>query len=123
MQGESLGRHLRGEKLRARTSPRPIPLELAADNIQPPRRGVVVGDYKLVRYGAGKGYKHHLFNLKSDPGERRDLSKTEPQTLARMQMTLDKTFDRFDTIAPYGGMKLKGGGRASGSKGPTVAAR
>jgi arylsulfatase A-like enzyme len=96
-------------------------LELAADNIQPARRAVVSGDYKLIRFGEKSGAPEKLFDLASDPGEKKDLAKTQPDKLKEMSALLDSSFEKLPIVEPFGGMKLKGGGEANGPKGPTVA--
>jgi len=48
------------------------------------------GDYKLVK--AGLNEPTMLVNLKTDPGERTDLSKAEPEKAAELQAA----FDRWD---------------------------
>jgi len=53
----------------------PIICELTEDSHNPPRRAVILGDYKLIVI---KERKFQLYNLKTDPGEEKDLAKTEP---------------------------------------------
>ncbi len=99
----------------------PIVLELAADNIQPARRAIVSGDYKLIRFGEKRGAPEKLFNISKDPGEKQDLSKSEPDKLTEMRGLLDETFKKIPSVEPFGGMKLKGSGSANGPRGPEVA--
>jgi arylsulfatase len=48
------------------------------------------GDWKAVRRKLKKGDKAiEIYNLVSDPGERTDLSSTQPEVLARMQALLE----------------------------------
>lgn len=96
-------------------------LELAADNIQPARRAIISGNYKLIRFGEKSGAPEKLFDLSSDPGEKKDLSKDQPDKLKEMRTLLDSSFDKLPIVEPFGGMKLKGGGNANGPKGPEVA--
>jgi hypothetical protein len=43
------------------------------------------GDYKIVINGAGQGETAwHLFNIKADPGESRDLAGEQPELLSEM---------------------------------------
>jgi len=94
----------------------PIAVELSEDSHNPPRRAVIQGDYKLTVYG--KGWKYLLFDLKKDPGELEDLSKKQPDKLAEMKQVFQKKFDEIGFVEPYGGMKLKEGGKANGPTGP-----
>ncbi|MCC6903237.1 MAG: sulfatase [Polyangiaceae bacterium] len=116
--GESLVPEIDGKS----AQPKPVVLELCADNVQPARRAVVSGDWKLIRFGDKAG-PEKLFNLKSDPGEKKDLAKSEPEKLSEMRGLLDSQFAKLPTVTPHGGMKLKGGGVADGPLRPELAAR
>jgi len=116
--GESLVPEIDGKP----GSEKPVVLELTADNVQPSRRAVVSGDYKLLRFGEGNG-PEKLFNLKTDPSEQKDLSKAEPAKLAELRALLDKKFAALPRVQPHGGMKLKGGGTADGPLRPELAQR
>jgi choline-sulfatase len=96
-------------------------LELAADNIQPARRAIISGNFKLIRFGEKSGAPEKLFDLSSDPGEKKDLSKDQPDKLKELRALLDSSFAKLPIVEPFGGMKLKGGGDANGPKGPEVA--
>jgi len=115
-EGQSLVPEIDGKTIPAK----PVVLELAADNIQPARRAVVSGNWKLIRFGDRTG-PEKLFNLTDDPGEKKDLSKSDPDKLTEMRALLDRTFADIPTVAPHGGMKLKGGGTANGPMGPVLA--
>jgi len=116
-EGQSLVPEIDGKTAKEK----PVVLELAADNIQPARRAIVSGDWKLIRFGDRSG-PEKLFNLADDPAEKKDLAKSNPDKLAEMRGLLDRTFANIPTVAPHGGMKLKGGGTANGPMGPVVAA-
>jgi len=116
--GESLVSEMDGKPGKAK----PIVLELTADNVQPSRRAVVSGDWKLIRFGDRSG-PEKLFDLKTDPGEQKDLAKSEPAKLGEMRALLDAEFARLPRVQPHGGMKLKGGGVADGPMRPELAAR
>jgi arylsulfatase A-like enzyme len=100
---------------------RPIVLELAADNIQPARRAIISGSFKLIRFGEKSGAPEKLFDLSADPAEKKDLAREQPEKLKEMRALLDSTFAKLPVVEPFGGMKLKGGGDANGPKGPEVA--
>ncbi len=116
--GESLVPMLEGKPGKVK----PVVLELTADNVQPARRAVVSGDWKLIRFGDKTG-PEKLFHLKTDPGEQKDLAKTEPEKLSELRALLDSQFAKLPRIQPHGGMKLKGGGVADGPMRPELAAR
>ena len=94
----------------------PIISELTEDSHNPPRRSVIQGDYKLII--VGNGYKHYLFNLKSDPEELKDLSKDEPAKLDEMKALAKGIWEKLPVVEPAGGNKLKEGGTARGPTGP-----
>jgi arylsulfatase A-like enzyme len=117
-QGKSLVAELRGESA---GSSRTIALELCPDNVQDGRRAIVRGKHKLIRWGSGAGYRQALFDLAADPGEKKDLSKADPELLAEMTRALDETFAKIPSVTPYGGMTLKGAGKANGPRKPELA--
>lgn len=94
----------------------PIILDLPNDTNNERRRAIIDGDYKLIVFG--NGWKHVLFNLKKDPGEKNDLSHSEPDKFERMEKLEKATFDQLPVILPYGGIKIKGGKTANGPMGP-----
>jgi arylsulfatase A-like enzyme len=47
-------------------------------------KALISGDYKLLNTAAKGGGKTHLFNLKKDPGETTDLSKSEPEVFKEL---------------------------------------
>jgi choline-sulfatase len=94
----------------------PIYLELTEDSHNPPRRAIIRGDYKLI--WSGPGDKFQLFNLTSDPGEEKELSKSEPEKLKDMALGYHAFWDKLPIVEPYGNMKLHDGGVARGPTGP-----
>lgn len=114
-QGQSLVPEIYGAEPKPRAA---LALELAEDTNNPARRSVVSGDYKLIVFGVGGPKK--LFDLKSDPGEEKDLAKQEPAKLAEMSKLLDETFSQIPSIEPYGGAKLSSGKVANGPRGPAA---
>ncbi len=117
--GRSLVPALRGEVL----PPRDVVLELAADNVQPPRRALVSGHHKIIRFGERAGAPEKVFDLRADPLEKHDLSRSDPELAERLSARLDIAFGQLPVVDPYGGMKLKNGRAANGPMRPTVASR
>lgn len=95
----------------------PIYLELAEDTHNPPRRALLLGDYKLI--WSGNADKFQLFNLAKDPGENQDLSKSEPERLQELVLAYRAFTSKLPMLQPYGNMKLREGGAARGPTGPT----
>jgi arylsulfatase A-like enzyme len=106
---------LRGAKP---ASHEPIVLDLPADSNNPPTRAIIQSDWKLIRDMAASRYR--LFDLTSDPGERKDLAEVRKHAAKFKEMTAlyEKTWGAIEVVKPYGGNKLVGGGRANGKKGP-----
>jgi choline-sulfatase len=102
-------------------APKAMAFELTADNVQEARRAVISGGYKLIRFGGGRGQREALFDLEKDPFEKNDLARSDPARLEQMRGVLEETFAKIPSVAPYGGMKLKGGGTANGPMKPTIA--
>jgi choline-sulfatase len=98
-----------------------ILLELTEDSHNPQRSAVLAGDYKLIVHDAGSVYQ--LYNLKDDPGEERDLAKSQPDKLAEMKQVYSRTYAGIPRLEPYGGMKLKSGRAARGPTGPSAASK
>ncbi|HWZ88460.1 MAG TPA: sulfatase, partial [Polyangiaceae bacterium] len=93
----------------------PIVCELTEDSHNPPRRAVILGDYKLIVI---KERKFQLYDLSKDPGEETDLAETEPDKLDEMKKVYTGIYDKMPVIEPYGGVDLKEGGVARGPMGP-----
>jgi choline-sulfatase len=93
----------------------PIVLDLPEDHDNPERRAIISGDHKLIARSDGS---FQLYDLKQDPGELIDLAKKQPETLAAMKKLYTETVAKMDVVAPFGGMKLKSGKRATGPTGP-----
>ncbi|HMR11639.1 MAG TPA: sulfatase, partial [Polyangiaceae bacterium] len=105
---ESLVAEIRG----AEAKPRPVLLDLPADSNNPERRALISGDHKLLVYG--NDWKFSLYDLKNDPGELKDLAKSEPDKLAEMKQRYQEVWGSVVKVKPYGGNKLMGGGVANG---------
>lgn len=106
--GESLVAELGG----GAPKERPVLLDLPADSNNPERRALISGDYKLLVFGAD--WRFDLYDLKNDPGEKKDLAKSAPDKLAEMKALYQKLWGSLTKVKPYGGNKLEGGGTASG---------
>ncbi len=111
-QGKSLAPELYGA---APESREPILLELAEDSHNPPRRALISDKWKLIDFGRER---YQLFDLEADPGETQDLAARHPNELAMMKRALAAKYETLPTIAPYGGGKLREGGKADGPTGP-----
>jgi arylsulfatase A-like enzyme len=94
----------------------PIYLEMSEDTHNPPRRALIQGDYKLI--WSGPRDKFQLFNLSQDPGEEKELSKSEPDQLKTQIAAYRAFIEKLPMVEPYGHMKLKEGGTARGPTGP-----
>ncbi len=93
----------------------PVVLDLPEDANNPQTRAIVRGSMKLIVYGKARS---ELYDLAQDPGELHDLSKSEPEKLARMKAEFDKTWSQIPFVQAYGGMKLHDGATADGPMGP-----
>ena len=113
-QGRSLVPELRGGVADSRE---PILCELAEDSHNPPRKAAIQGRLKLIEFERGR---RALYDIVADPGETRDLSEAEPAELAAMKEVLEKSFGALGSFAPFGGVKLREGGRANGPLGPSA---
>jgi hypothetical protein len=111
-QGRSLVPELYGA---APDSREPILCELPEDSHNPPRRAVIQGPLKLLEFERGRTA---LYELSRDPGELVNVAKERPEDFAKMKHTLTTSFDALGSFAPYGGGKLREGGRADGPVGP-----
>lgn len=111
--GEFAGKSL-VEELYGREKPeqRPVILDLPADSNNPRVRALIDGDYKLMVYD--KGWRKDLFNLKTDPGEKKDLAKVEPERFKQMVELFESTWANIKQVQPHGGNKLKDGSVANG---------
>jgi choline-sulfatase len=112
--GKSLRPELTGQETPKNREP--IYLEMTEDSHNPPRRAVIRGDYKLI--WSGPGDKFQLFKLSVDPGEEKDLSKSDPENLKEMVAAYHAFWDKLPMLEPYGNMKLREGGTARGPTGP-----
>ena len=58
-----------------------------------------VGKWKWVDMGSRGG---GLYNLEDDPGEKKDLSASEPEALAMVKARLGKWLETMDAAEPRG---------------------
>lgn len=91
--------------------PRPVMIDLPRDDLQDRRRAVIDSGWKLISFGDDR--RQQLFHLAEDPGEEKDLAKSNPEQLARMQAVLKRLDAEIPTVPVSGGVNLKGapGGR------------
>ncbi len=95
-----LGQSLVPELFGAKAEPRPVLVDLPRDTGNMRRHGVIHGDYKLLAFGDG-GYTRRLFNLKADPGELKDLAKTAPEEMAKMEKVYAETWGKLKLVRPH----------------------
>jgi arylsulfatase A-like enzyme len=107
-----VGKSLVGELRGGPAEPRPVLLDLPADSNNPERRAYIEGKMKLLVFG--NDWRFDLYDLESDPGETKNLAKTDPTELARMKAAYQKLWSPLSKVKPYGGNALEGGGKASG---------
>jgi choline-sulfatase len=93
----------------------PIVLDLPEDSHNSQTRAIVRGTTKLIVYGKNR---YELYDLAADPGELKDLSKSEPEKLSAMKAEFDKVWAGIPFVESYGGMKLHDGTTAKGPMGP-----
>jgi choline-sulfatase len=94
----------------------PIVLDLPEDSHNPEVRAIVLGKLKLIVYGK---VRSELYDIEADPGELKDLAKSQPEDLARMKAEFEKAWAKIPKVESYGGMKLREGKTANGPTGPT----
>ena len=111
---EFVGESLVPEMFGAEAKPRPVLMDLPADSNNPERRALVSGKYKLLVFG--RDWRFDLYDLDADPGEKKDLDKTDKPKLEEMKALYEKVWGAVPKVKPYGGNKLMGGGRASGPR-------
>jgi arylsulfatase A-like enzyme len=92
-----------------------IVLDLPADSHNPAVRAIVRGNKKLISYA---DFRYELYDLETDPDEKTDLSRTDGDLLADMKAEYRKIVEAMPIVAPYGGNKLREGGKANGPMGP-----
>jgi choline-sulfatase len=107
-----MGKSLVPELFGAAPARRPVLLDLPADSNNPERRALIHGDYKLLVFGNDSRFD--LYNLKTDPAEKNNLAKTEPERLAELKALYRDVWSKVPSVKPFGGNKLTGGGIANG---------
>jgi arylsulfatase A-like enzyme len=88
MDGVSFAGLLKGEKMHSREAIYWHFPHYSNHGLQSPGGAVRAGDYKLIEYFENGTLQ--LFNLKTDPGEQRDLIHEDPQTAQRLQRLLSQ---------------------------------
>ena len=64
----------------------------------PPASAIREGDYKLIEFLEGP--RVEIFNLKDDPGEQRNLARTEKRKLVEMRARLRQWRSAVDAAMP-----------------------
>ena len=93
----------------------PILCELSHDSHNPPRRALINGRYKIIEFERGR---RELYDLAEDANENVDLANQRPAEFSEMKRLLEERFGALPSVAPFGGTKLREGGRANGPEGP-----
>ncbi|QDT68730.1 Arylsulfatase precursor [Planctomycetes bacterium MalM25] len=69
----------------------------------PPSASVLRDEWKLIRlfYAGGEGeHRWKLFNLREDPGERRDLTAERPELVAELDALIEQHLKESDAVLP-----------------------
>lgn len=111
-----VGVSLKDELMGAPAKERPVLLDLPKDTNNPERRAIIYGDYKLLVFE--NGWRTDLYNLETDPEEKTNLAKEQPEKLAEMRSLFDAEWGKYQRILPFGGNDLRGGGKATGPMQP-----
>jgi len=106
------GKSLVPELFGASPETRPVLLDLPADSNNFQRRGLVLGEYKVL--ATEKDYRIAVYDVTDDPGEKRDLKLTDRKRYDEMVARYREAWKAVPKVKPYGGNQLKGGGRATG---------
>jgi choline-sulfatase len=98
MDGVSLAPLLRGKAADIAGAGEAYSAMIADRSVPVSQRAVIAGRYKLI--WTEEGDRLELFDLSADPGERRDLSGSQPQLRAAMKARLDARRAQ-DEVSPF----------------------
>jgi len=99
------GKSLRAELFGAPAEPRPVVIDLPRDNLQDRRRAVVDGRFKLISQGDDERW--FLYDLISDPRERKNLTERQPAELSRMKKLYFELSEQIPNEEVHGKAVLK----------------
>ena len=104
MEGKSLVAELRG----GAPEPRDVIIDLPRTSNSDRRRALIRGDHKLVALGDDDAFQ--LFDLKEDPGEKRDARWVNPAAFVEMKAAYEAWSAKIPSICPQKepGLKLRG---------------
>lgn len=103
LRGESLVGEMLGDEA---PQVRDVIVDLPRTSDNDRRRALISGKYKLIAHGDDAYFK--LYDLEADPGERRDLRKTEPEAFARLLDRYTQAAQGITEVKPYACRRLKG---------------
>jgi choline-sulfatase len=81
---------------------RDVIVDLPEDEYNERRRAIVHGTTKLIAFG--KDVRFALFDLASDPKEKQDLARSQPELLAEMKQRYREANARIADVPPRGGI-------------------
>ncbi|MBW2535988.1 MAG: sulfatase [Deltaproteobacteria bacterium] len=102
-QGKSLVTEMKGE---VPSAERDVVVDLPRTSDNDRRRALIYGRHKLISFG--DDFRFKLFDLESDPEERRDLRKVDPELYDRMRQRYDERSKTIRDICPKMRHKLMG---------------
>lgn len=94
---------LKGEQLERNVLFQYFPHILSAPDWLPPSMAMREGDWKMIRIFHGdkdQQHRHLLYHLKTDLGEVEDLSKENPEIVAKMSAQMDKFLAETGAVLP-----------------------
>ena len=103
--GESLVPEVFGAPARER----PVLVDLPRCDLMDRRRAFIDGDYKLISFG--DDWSLELYRVTEDFKEERELSKSEPEKLARMKQEYLAFAAKIPNVPVVGSAPLKGAPR------------
>jgi choline-sulfatase len=85
---------------------RRIVVDLPRSDLMDRRRGVIADDDKIIAFGDDRAFR--LYDLASDPWEKTDLAKTDPERLERMKAIYLEESRKIPVVEVMGGTPLMG---------------
>ena len=120
-QGQSLAASIRGG---GEPAARPVAMEIAGEPKMPPvrQRAVRDGRYKLITSFDDARWVDALYDLESDPDERRNLARRMPDVADRLRATLRSARRRRGRDRRHRGRRGRGDRRPAAGAGLSLAA-